>query len=72
MDLALALETDSGALEELGLQTLLVGKVSSLQEVSAVIDSVSSNDVNGILQKGKLSMASFGKISKVPHLDELK
>jgi len=71
-DLALATESDSGTLEELGLQSLLNGKVASTSELNALIDSVTSNDVNGLVQKGKLSMASYGNVANVPHIDQLK
>lgn len=71
-DIALATETESGTLEELGVQTLLTGKVLKTEEMNALIDSVSTSDVNGILQKGKMSMASFGNIASVPHIDQFK
>lgn len=71
-DFALSMDTDGGSLEEIGLQALLTGKVASQSEVGALVDSISTADVNGILKKGKLCMASFGKIAKVPHVGELK
>ncbi|CAL8111826.1 unnamed protein product [Orchesella dallaii] len=71
-DLAIATETDSGSLEELGLQTLLTGKVVSQSELNSLVDSVTASDVNGIIQKGKLSMASYGNIANVPFIDQLK
>jgi len=69
-DLALAFETEAGALEELGVQALLTGKVSSPAEMDALIDSVSPVEVNNAF-KGKLSIASFGNIANVPHIDDL-
>jgi len=47
-DIALALETDAGLLENLGTQSLLSGKASSLQELLNEVDSVSAEDMNAV------------------------
>jgi predicted Zn-dependent peptidase len=71
-DIAYALESDGGYLEEIGLQTLLTGSVTGIQEVNSAIDGVSANDLNSILSRGKLTMAAYGKIANVPFVDQLK
>ncbi|OXA56309.1 cytochrome b-c1 complex subunit 2, mitochondrial [Folsomia candida] len=71
-DIACATDSDGGFLEEIGLQTLLTGAVTSPTEIEGLIDSVTASDMNTLVTKGKLSMASFGKIANVPHIDNLK
>jgi len=71
-DLALAADADESHLEEIALQSLFAQKVTPVDEYSKLIDSVMTADVKKIVQGGKLSMASYGNIHKVPYLDELK
>jgi len=71
-DIALATESDDGMLEEMGLQSLQSRKVASPGEINGLIDSVTAADLNALIKKGKLSVASYGNIAKVPYLDELK
>lgn len=71
-DIALATESDEGLLEELGLQSLHNRKVANAGEINTMIDSVTAADLTAVLKTGKLSIASYGKIAKVPYLDELK
>jgi len=71
-DLALATETDESHLEEIALQSLHAQKVTPFEEYSKLVDGVTSADVKKVVQGGKLTMASYGNIAKVPYLDELK
>jgi ubiquinol-cytochrome c reductase core subunit 2 len=72
-DIAFALESDAELVDDIGIQSLFNGSVSSQDEIAKLIDSVSAADVNNLLKKGggKLSLAAIGNISKLPYLDEL-
>ncbi|CAG7817915.1 unnamed protein product [Allacma fusca] len=72
-DIAFALESDAELVDDIGLQSLFNGSVTSQDEIVKLIDSVSPADVNNLLKKGggKLSLAAIGNISKLPYLDEL-
>ena len=48
VDIASSMETDDGVLEEIGLQSLHNGKVSSLKDVNTVIDSITASDMKGV------------------------
>jgi predicted Zn-dependent peptidase len=71
-DIAYATESDGGYMDEVGLQTLLTGSASTLSDMNTMIDSITASDMKSFINKGKLTMASFGKIGNVPHLDQLK
>jgi predicted Zn-dependent peptidase len=71
-DIAIATESEGGFIEEVGLQCLLTGSISNPADIDALIDSITSAELNAIVKKGKLSMASYGNIANVPHLDQLK
>jgi ubiquinol-cytochrome c reductase core subunit 2 len=71
-DIAQSLESDAVLLDDMGLQSLLNKKFSSLEEVSRMIDSVTVGDLNTVIKNGgKLTMASYGNVHNVPYLDEL-
>lgn len=72
-DIASALDSESELLEDIALQSLSHGSVSSFNDTAKLIDSISSADVNNLIKKGKskFSMAAIGRIGKVPYLDEL-
>jgi ubiquinol-cytochrome c reductase core subunit 2 len=72
-DIALNLESESALAEELGLRSLLTGRVNTLSETVQLIDAVTTADVNAVLAKGagKLALAAYGNIANVPYLDEL-
>jgi len=72
-DIASTLDVESELVDDIGLQSLINGSVSSYNETSQLIDSITSADVNNVIKKGKgkLAMAAFGKIGRVPYLDEL-
>jgi len=71
-DIVLALESDEGLVDDLGLQSLHHKKVTSFEEVSGIIDSITTADLNKAVTGGKLSMASYGNIGQVPYIDQLK
>lgn len=48
-DIAYSTESDGGYLAEIGLQTLLTGNVAYPSEVDALIDSVTANDMNSVI-----------------------
>jgi len=47
-DIAYAMESDGGYLEEIGLQTLLTGGFTSQDEINSVIDSVTAAEMNSV------------------------
>ena len=47
-DVGLAIENEAELAEDLGLQSLLTGKVHTFAETSALIDSVTAADVNSV------------------------
>jgi len=71
-DISFTTETDAGFLEEVALQSLLTGNIQNQTEIEALIDSVTAGDLNALVKKGKLSMASFGRVANVPHIEQLK
>ncbi|CAG7683959.1 unnamed protein product [Allacma fusca] len=72
-DIAATLDSEANLVEELGLRSLLTGRVNSVSEILQLVDSVTTADVNAILTKGggKLALAAYGNIANVPYLDEL-
>lgn len=72
-DLAFVLDSESDFLDDLGLQSLFTGKVTSYGELVQLIDSVTASDVNNVIKngRGKLSSASLGNLADVPYLDQL-
>jgi ubiquinol-cytochrome c reductase core subunit 2 len=71
-DAALVEETASTLIESLATQSLQTGKPLTLAEHFSLIDSITAEDMNAVIKDRKLSMAVFGNVAAVPHLDELK
>jgi ubiquinol-cytochrome c reductase core subunit 2 len=73
-DVGLALDTDAGLLDDMGLQSLFSKQVVSSSELLNQIESAKAGDMNSILKNGggKFVMAAYGNIANVPYLDELK
>ncbi|XP_066991507.2 cytochrome b-c1 complex subunit 2, mitochondrial [Anabrus simplex] len=71
----MGLESGSDLVHEMGCQAALVGNVLSGSSLANAVDKVTAAQVNAAAKKvatGKLCMASVGKLSCVPYLDELK
>lgn len=66
-------DNNSGLLESLGQQVILKGRVTSPLAIANEVDKISANDVKSVASKlsGKVSMASIGDLSTVPHIDQL-
>jgi len=72
--IGMSIEGPSQLLEEFGVQAQTVGKLTTLQETFAAVDSLTANDVKTIAKKvinGKPSMAAIGNLSHTPYLDQL-
>lgn len=70
----MSVENQDNLLSELILQTQNSGQVLTLKEFERAVDAISVQDIATVaarVLKGKGTMASVGKISNVPYLDEL-
>jgi len=69
-----AYDTDSGLLSDIGAQALYVGSVVSPSGVNALLDSITSSDVNAAAKKvasGKWSIGAVGYLANVPYVSQL-
>ncbi|KAJ6644353.1 Cytochrome b-c1 complex subunit 2, mitochondrial [Pseudolycoriella hygida] len=69
-----AYDTDSAIISDMGIQAVLAGKVASPSEVIALLDSITSSDVNAAAKKvasGKWSVGAVGYLANVPYIDQL-
>lgn len=75
IDVLSSMENGTEAIEFMGKQAVLSGVIVSPGQVGSIIDSVTTAEVDAALKKvanSRLSMASYGNLSNVPYLDELK
>ncbi|XP_074648047.1 cytochrome b-c1 complex subunit 2, mitochondrial-like [Tubulanus polymorphus] len=73
-NLHMSIETGTGLVEEMAVQAITTGKITTIEEISQAIDSLTSTDINNIAKKvitGKASMAAIGDLATTPFLDEL-
>jgi len=69
-----AYDTDSGLISDIGAQALYAGSVTSPSGVIALLDSVTSSDVNAAAKKvaqGKWSIGAVGYLGNVPYVSQL-
>lgn len=66
-------DSDAGQLDNISQQALFKGRVTSNVALAAEVDKISAADVKKAASKlnGKVSMASIGNLSTVPHIDQL-
>ncbi|KAM9837161.1 cytochrome b-c1 complex subunit 2, mitochondrial isoform 2-T2 [Aulostomus maculatus] len=70
----MSLETSEGLLEDMGTQALAGGSYHPSEEICKNIDNISLTDVSNAAKKfvsGKKTMASSGKLTKTPFVDEI-
>jgi predicted Zn-dependent peptidase len=67
-------DDSSKLVDELGNQTILGGKVASVEEINALIDQVSESDVlraGQVAFSSKPTVVAYGDVSYVPHYDDI-
>lgn len=70
----MSLEDSEQLVQELSLQALNAGQVSSPKEIAAAVDGISLNDLTqvvGRVMKSKVAIASLGQTHAVPVLEDL-
>jgi processing peptidase subunit alpha len=68
------LESRQVTFEDIGRQLLCFGKHESAAEVCERIDAVTAEGIQSAAKqalKSKLTMASFGDVSKIPYYDQI-
>lgn len=70
----MSLEDQNQLLEEIGFQSLHVGRVVPTKDMISAIDATTLNDISEVanrVMKGKVAIAAVGKVHNVPHLEDL-